>query len=93
MSEDDFLRPLESTASSLRQRLGAWVLEVKHTDAKQRRRAATTEAMQTKAWRLSGFWKQTLSLTLIQRVEHEVVKLEPCAVRRPTFTVHALPHS
>ena len=70
MSENDFLQPLESTASSLRQRLGAWVLEVKHTDAKQRRRAATTEAMQTKAWRLSGFWKQTLSLTLIQRVEH-----------------------
>ena len=66
---------------------------MKDTDARQRGRGTTTEAMKTKVWRLPGFWSQTLSLTLNQRVEHEVVKLQPYAVRRPTFTVHAIPHS
>ena len=89
MREGDFRQPLVSAAYSLRQRLGAWVFKVKHPDAKWRRRAATTEAVRPKAWRLPGFWQQTLCFAVNQRVEGEAVKLEPCAVRRPTFAVHA----
>ena len=94
MNEGDFRQPLESAANSLRQVQAAQRHQQGPPARHAQRRLRVGQSRSKLFCCVLGVMCSELKREEGERrVENEVVKLEPCAVRKPTFTVHACTRS